>query len=296
MVSSSRPLGLLADVAAGVDVDGDERFGLVDDDRPARLQPDLALERLVDLALDAVLLEDGIGLGVQLHLGRQHRQDALHQVERLLIDLRAVDADGLEFVGQQVAEQLADQVLLPVDHRRRPRRLHPLADLGPDGVEGLQVGEDVFLGPAGRGGPDDDAAAESVRFTKLADDAAQPRPLVARFDLPRHADVVDRRHEHQEPSRHRHVRGEPGALGAERLLDHLDEDLLSFLEQILDLRLRTRLAIAAPWLAAASQLARGVPGARPLPAFCAVSLCLRRRPWRPLRRRPRAARILRACR
>ncbi len=62
--------------------------------------------------------------------------------------------------------------------------------------------------------------------------------LFARLDLARHADVIDRRHEHQEPPRHRHVRGEPGALGAERLLDDLDDDLLAFLQQVFDLRLR----------------------------------------------------------
>ena len=44
------PAGRLADVAAGIDVDRDQRLGLVDDDVAARLQPDLAAQRLVDLA------------------------------------------------------------------------------------------------------------------------------------------------------------------------------------------------------------------------------------------------------
>ena len=90
----------------------------------------------------------------------------------------------------------------------------------------------------GRGGgrADDHAAGEAVRLAELADDAAQARPLLARLDLARDADVVDRRHEHEEPAGHRHVRGEPGALRAERLLDHLDEDLLPLAQQLLDLR------------------------------------------------------------
>ena len=163
-----------------------------------------------------------------------------------------------------------------IDDRRRARRFHPLADLGPDGVERLEVADDVFLGPAGRGGADDDAAGEAVRLAELADDAAQPRALLARLDLARHADVIDRRHEHQEPARHRHVRGEAGALGAERLLDDLDEDLLPFLQQVLDLRLRpSRLALAGC-------------RCRPPSAFA-------RRPRRP-RRRLRACRTPRACR
>ena len=113
-----------------------------------------------------------------------------------------------------------------------------LADLGPDLVEGLEVADDVFLGPAGGGGADDDAAGEAVRLAELADDAAQAAALLARLDLARDADVIDRRHEHQEPARHRHVRGQARALGAERLLDDLDEDLLAFLQQLFDLRLR----------------------------------------------------------
>ena len=48
-----------------------------------------------------------------------------------------------------------------------------------------------------------------------------------RRDLARHADVIDRRHEHEEAARERDVRGEPRALGAERLLRDLHEDLLA---------------------------------------------------------------------
>ena len=45
-----------ADELAGVDVDRDQRLGLVDDDIAARLQPDPRLDGLVDLGLDAVML------------------------------------------------------------------------------------------------------------------------------------------------------------------------------------------------------------------------------------------------
>ena len=39
----------LADVLAGVDVDGDEGLGLIDDDGAAGLEPDLGPEGLIDL-------------------------------------------------------------------------------------------------------------------------------------------------------------------------------------------------------------------------------------------------------
>ena len=89
-----------------------------------------------------------------------------------------------------------------------------------------------------------------VKPVLLAELRTMPRSrdaLFARLDLAGDADVIDGRHEDQEPSRHRDVRGEPGALGAERLLHDLDEDLLPFLEQVFYLRCGSALlAVAAP--------------------------------------------------
>jgi len=48
----------LADIFAGIDVDGDQRFGLVDDDGAARFEPDLGAEGLGDFVLNAELLEE----------------------------------------------------------------------------------------------------------------------------------------------------------------------------------------------------------------------------------------------
>ena len=71
---------------------------------------------------------------------------------------------------------------------------------------------------------------------------AQPPALVARFDLARHADVIDRRHVDQEPAGQAQVGRDARALGAERLLDDLDDDFLPFLQQVFDLG-RRRLAL-----------------------------------------------------
>ena len=92
------------------------------------------------------------------------------------------------------------------------------------------------------------------------------RALFARFDFSGNADVVDRRHEDEEPAGHRDVRGEAGALGAERFLDDLDENFLAFLEEVLDPRLRAVAIVPAS--------ARGRP----------------RGPWRAVRRRDPAPR------
>ena len=55
----------LADEAARVDVDGRQGLHLVDDQIAPRLQPNLAFQRAVDLDLDAVAVEDGVGAVVK---------------------------------------------------------------------------------------------------------------------------------------------------------------------------------------------------------------------------------------
>src|SRR5262249_18356253 len=66
------------DEFAGVDVNRDQGFGLVDDDVPARLQPDARLDGLIDLGLDAVMLQDRRVLGVELY--------AVDQLVRAAVD------------------------------------------------------------------------------------------------------------------------------------------------------------------------------------------------------------------
>ena len=61
---------VLADEAAGVDVDRGERLGLVENQVAARLQPDLAVERAVDLRLDLEMVEDRLVVLVQLTRAR----------------------------------------------------------------------------------------------------------------------------------------------------------------------------------------------------------------------------------
>src|SRR5204863_629333 len=55
-------------------------------------------------------------------------------------------------------------------------------------------------------------------------------------DPARDADVIHRRHEDQVPAGQGDVPGRPGALGADGLLGDLDDDLLTFLQQVLDAR------------------------------------------------------------
>ncbi len=103
----------------------------------------------------------------------------------------------------------------------------PLAD------EKIHVGPQVVLAFTLRNGPHDEPAAGRPQ---PLDKAAQALLLLFVLDAPRDADVIDRRHEHEVASRQGDVRGDAGALGADRLLGHLHQDLLTLLQQLLDMR------------------------------------------------------------
>ncbi len=70
---------VLAGRATRVDVDGDKRFGLVDDDVTAGLQRDLRLQHAVELGFDARAREDRMHVAIGLnHLGVARHQH-LHE-------------------------------------------------------------------------------------------------------------------------------------------------------------------------------------------------------------------------
>ena len=72
-----------ADEFAGVDVNGDERFGVVDDDVAAGFQPDFRAQAFVDFLLDAEFFEDRRFLGVELHAIHERGLEAAHEFDDL---------------------------------------------------------------------------------------------------------------------------------------------------------------------------------------------------------------------
>ena len=109
----------LADKFAGVDVDRDERLGLVDDEIAARFQPNARLEGLVDLFLHAVGVEDRLVARVKLDAVDHPRLDAVDELDGAQIFLFAVDADRREIVRQLIAQQTLDEIEVLMDERRR---------------------------------------------------------------------------------------------------------------------------------------------------------------------------------
>ena len=112
---------LLADVLARVHVDGDERLGLVDDDVAARLEPDLRLQRLGDLRLDAELVEDRLVAAVEADARDELRLDLVEELDDALVLVDRVDPDALELRREHVADRAQDEIEIVMD-RRSARR------------------------------------------------------------------------------------------------------------------------------------------------------------------------------
>ena len=219
--------------ARGVDVDRDERLGVVDHDAAAGGQGDRVRVRRLDLALDLEAREQRHVVGVELDLAlRVARLEALHVLERALVGARLVDQHLADVVREVVAQRPRDRVALLVDEERR----RALARRGDDGVPvGAQVVEVPlqFLGAAADAGGAHDRA-HAVRYVQLVERVARHVAILA-LDAARdaaRARVV--RHQDQEASREADEGRERRALVAALLLLDLHEELLAFLEHVAD--------------------------------------------------------------
>ena len=91
-----------------------------------------------------------------------------------------------------------------------------------------------------------DVAAGRVGAEFIFDDTAQPRALGLVLDAGRYADAMSARHVHHIARRQCHERRQARALGAERILDDLHEQLVALADQRADVvgaRLRRGIAL-----------------------------------------------------
>src|SRR5216684_3639352 len=222
--------GALADEFAGVDVDGHERFGVVDDDVAAGLEPDFRAQSFVQFVLDAELLEDRRFLAVQFDAIDELGLEAADEFDDLAVFLFAVDPDGREIVADVIAKDALDEIQVAVEKRGRFALLAALLDFVPGLAEELDVRANFFIGSAARRGSNDEATGVcAARFT---DQPAEARAVFGGSDFARDADVIDRRHVHQEAAGQRDVAGDARAFLAERLLGDLDDDVLAGLQHL----------------------------------------------------------------
>ena len=114
---------------------------------------------------------------------------------------------------------------------------------------------DFVVGRSARRGAHDESAR--IAAACFANQSPQPRTIFRAGNFPRHADVIDRRHVNQEPSRQRHVARDARALFAQRLLGDLDHHFLSGLQHFRNQLWPSRCAGVCP---PCPRSCRGPPG------------------------------------
>ena len=111
---------LLRLVPAGIDINRDERFGLVDADVAAAFQPDLPAERVLDLFLDVELCENRRRLGVKLASATRQPADLANHVADLFVARLTVNKDAVNFLGEEVAHGAFEEARF-LEYARRHR-------------------------------------------------------------------------------------------------------------------------------------------------------------------------------
>src|SRR5690606_16095807 len=240
-----RLLGVLAaGVAPGVHVDRAERLRRLDDNVAAARQVGPPLEGLPDRVFDAVLVEEGHLFGVEVDAVQELGVHALEVLLDLVVDLFAVDGQGVDLFGKDVADDPASELGFAVDQRRRLRGARAPLDLVPRRVEHLELALEDLASQLLADGPDDDAPGALGH--DLSGEGTEPGPLFAVLDLPADADVARMRHADEEPAGKRDLCRDAGPFGPDRRLRRLDDEALALLHELLDRRVAPIPSLTVP--------------------------------------------------
>ena len=221
---------------AAVDVDRDERLGLIEDQGAARRQRHLAGVDQLDLPLDVEGVEDRRLAAVEAHGRARSRRDHRKEGARPGEGRLAVDHDRGDARVEHVAQRAQEQVALGVELAGSAHRVHALLHHLPKSGEVGRVAGKVGLRRGEAGGAKDEA--EALGQVQRVEDPPHLLPLRLVLHLAAHADLVHPRHHHEQPARDRQVARERRPLRAEAFLEHLHEDLRASLQRFLHERSR----------------------------------------------------------
>src|SRR6516225_945483 len=96
--------GAFAHELAGVHVDRDQRLRVIDHDIPARFQPNLRAQSLIEFVLYSELFEDRLFLRIQLDLAHQLRLEPAYEFHHLAEFFFAVDPNSGEVITHVIAQ------------------------------------------------------------------------------------------------------------------------------------------------------------------------------------------------
>ena len=227
--------------ACRVHVDGNQGFGMVDDDRAARGQADLPRECGLDLVLDLEAREERHIVTVELDLVHVARHHGLHEGLGLLVDLLGVDEDLADVGLEVVADCADDEAGLEIDQEGLGtvpavftgrtvvgRQL----DGAPQLHEVTHVPVELFDRAADAGRTCTDAHA--LGYDQLVDEGAQFVAILALDAAGNTAAAGVVRHQDKVASGEADEGGQGRAFVAALVLLDLDDDFLAFLQGVLD--------------------------------------------------------------
>ena len=223
----------LAEEGTGIHVDRGHRLGLVDDQVATGLQRHFLFQRAADLVLDAVQVEDRTRAAVVLDLLRQFRHVLRGEVAQALAGLARVDLDLLHVAADQVAHRAQRQAEVLVHAAADLRRGGIVLDQLPRAPEVGDVLGQCVRRLSFRIGAHD-VAVRVARRREFAHQRLQPRAFVLVLDAGGDADHPRTRQQHQVARGNADLGGQPRALAADRVLDHLHHDLGAVAQQFGD--------------------------------------------------------------
>ena len=122
---------ILGAEASAVNVDRDERLGLVDNERAAGLERNKARMQTFQFGLDSVAVEDRFGILVMDDGVARTRTEDREKFVSTLGDAFVIDDDAADVGGVDVANRPNDQIGFRIDLRRGFQVLDPFVDRFP---------------------------------------------------------------------------------------------------------------------------------------------------------------------
>ena len=223
------------DGARRVHVNRDQRFGVVNDDGPARGQLHGAGVGRLNLVLNLKAAEQRCVVTVALDAGRVLGHHVAHELLRLLVDVIRVDQDVANVAVEVVADGADHQARFLVNQESTFARFGRAINGVPQLEQVVQVPLQLRGGAANTGRARDDAHALGVvelvhRFFQLG----------TVFTLNAARDATAARvvgHQHHVAASQAHEGGQRCAFVAALFFFHLHQQLLAFADHIVDARL-----------------------------------------------------------
>ena len=140
-----------------VDVDGGQRFSLVDDDRATGRQTHRALERILDLRFNLKARKQRHSVLIQLELAQIIRHHLLNELASVVVEFLVIDQDLADIIAQVVAQRADDELGFLINQERCRARSRSFSDRLPQLQQIIEIPLQLFGFTAHACGADDQA-------------------------------------------------------------------------------------------------------------------------------------------